>query len=82
MTTITCGVPVWKLQHTDLSTNDKNEVISNSSIFLEFLDCRIKMAQTESPEIHILGSKKVLMDSAYLLENLAREMKKKAERMK
>jgi len=82
LSTITCGNLVWKLEHTDLSTNQQSQVISNSALVLEFLDSRITLAETESPELHTLGSKKVLMDSAYLLENLAREMKKKAEQMK
>ncbi len=82
MTTIICGSPVWKLEHTDLSTNQQSQVVSNSALVLEFLDTRIKLAKTESPELHTLGSKKVLMDSAYFLENLAREMKKKAEEMR
>ena len=82
MSTVICGNPRWYMEHTELSVEPSGEVNSKSCIVLEFLDCKVKIARTSSAENHVLGSKKVLMDSAYLLENIVKDMKKKAENMK
>lgn len=72
----------WRLMHEDLNVTDDNKIISRSFIVFEHENVKVKFADTLIPEEHVLGSKKVLMDSAYKLEDIARQMKKKAEDMK
>ncbi len=69
----------WKLRHLNTFAEETGEVKSRSTILLEFLDATCVIADTEKLENHVLGSKKVLVDAAYKLEALAREMKKKAD---
>lgn len=72
----------WRLMHEDVNATENNKIVSRSYIVFEHDDARIKLADTITPEDHNLGSKKVLMDTAYKLEDLARQMKKKADSLK
>jgi hypothetical protein len=72
----------WKLRHLDTFAEETGEVKSRSTVLLEFLDATCTIADTGEPENHTLGSKKVLMDAAYRLEELAREMKNRADRIR
>lgn len=69
----------WRLMHEDVEVLNNSEIVSKSSIIFEHDDIKIKLADTIVSENHILGSKKVLIDTAYKLEELARQMKKKAD---
>ena len=72
----------WRLRHQDVYAEETGEIKSRSTVLLEFLDATCIIADTVEAENHTLGSKKVLMDAAYMLEDLARQMKKKAETLK
>ena len=72
----------WRLTHQDVYAEDTREIKSRSTVLLEFIDATCAITDTVEAENHILGSKKVLMDAAYKLEDLARQMKKKAETLK
>jgi len=69
----------WRLIHKDVAVDENSKINSKSSIVFEHDGNKIKIADTLVSENHVLGSKKVLMDAAYKLEDLARQMKKKAE---
>jgi len=69
----------WKLLHEDVAVTNDSSVTSKSCVILEHDGVKVKLTDTVVPENHTLGSKKVLMDAAYKLEDLARQMKKKAE---
>jgi hypothetical protein len=69
----------WRLTHEDVEVLNNSEIVSKSSIMFEHDNVKIKLADTIVSENHILGSKKVLVDAAYKLEELARQMKKKAD---
>lgn len=69
----------WRLLHEDVVVDENSKISSKSSIVFEHDGVKLKLADTVVPENHVLGSKKVLMDAAYKLEDLARQMKKKAE---
>lgn len=69
----------WKLIHEDVTVDDDSKINSKSSVIFEHDGVKIKLTDTVVSQNHVLGSKKVLMDAAYKLEDLARQMKKKAE---
>jgi hypothetical protein len=69
----------WKLIHEDVMVDENSKINSKSSVMFEHEGIRIKLTDTVVPENHVLGSRKVLMDAAYKLEDMARQMKKKAE---
>ena len=69
----------WRLIHEDVCVDENSKINSRSSILFEHEGTKVKLTDTVVPENHILGSKKVLMDAAYKLEEMARQMKKKAE---
>jgi hypothetical protein len=69
----------WKLMHEDVEILDNSEVVSRTSIIFEHEGIKTKIADTVTIEKHILGTKKVLVDTAYKLQELSRQMLKKAE---
>jgi hypothetical protein len=69
----------WRLMHEDVQVLENSQIVSKSSVVFEHDGIKVKLADTATPENHVLGSKKVLVDTAYKLEELARQMKKKAE---
>ena len=71
----------WTIGHTDVAVNSESEAVSNSTVFIHQDGVTIKLAATPKPEKHILGAKRALVDSANILENMAREMKKRADKL-
>lgn len=71
----------WKLVHDNLAVNAVSGVVSKSSILFNHNGIEVKIADTNSAVDHALGAKKVLVDTAYRFEELAREMKKKADKL-
>jgi hypothetical protein len=71
----------WKLVHEDV-TLEESKVLSRSTVYLCDNDTTMLLAGISEPEEHILGAKKVLVDSANLLKRLAREMESKADKLK
>lgn len=73
---------MWRLVHEDLSVNpEDSEILSRSSVIFEHDGVTMKLADTVLQENHVLGAKKVLVDTAYRLEDLARQMKSKADKL-
>jgi hypothetical protein len=72
----------WQLMHDEVSVTELSEVLSRSSIIFEHEGIEIKLADTMIPENHMLGSKKILVDTAYKLEHIARQMKSMADSLK
>lgn len=73
----------WRLMHEQVEVEPStNEAKSRSYVFLELDGVRMKLADTVSPESHVLGSKKVLVDSAYRLQDIARQLLSKADKIK
>jgi hypothetical protein len=73
----------WTLTHEDLEIEPStNEAQSRSYVYLDIDGTKVKISDTVIPQNHILGSKKALMDAAYKLQNLSRQMISKAEKIK
>ena len=71
----------WKLVHEDVSVNENSEINSRSCIIFEHNGTEIRLADTNVSENHVFGAKKVLLDTAYQFEKLARQMKSKADKI-
>jgi hypothetical protein len=69
----------WKLIHEDVDVLDNSEVVSRTSIIFEHEGTKTKIGDTLTVQNHLLGTKQVLVDTAYELQNLARQMLKKAD---
>jgi len=73
----------WRLMHEQVEVEPlTNEAQSRSYVYLEVDNVKVKLADTLVPENHVLGSKKVLVDSAYKLQDIARQLLSKAEKIK
>jgi hypothetical protein len=72
----------WNLRHTNVFVNDTGNTIKcNCQIDFKTDTVQITIANTKQVVDYRLGSKKILMDTAYRFEEMAREMKKKAEQI-
>ncbi len=72
----------WYLTHQDLTIKqDTSEVLSKTKLIFVHDGKEIVLAELSEPENHALGSKKVLVDTAYKLQKLAHEMLSKAEKV-
>ena len=73
----------WRLMHEQVEVEPlTNEAQSRSYVFLEVEGTRIMLADTVVPKSHVLGSKDVLVSAAYKLQDLARQMLSKADKIK
>lgn len=72
----------WQLVHSDVAVTDDSGVISKSYIVIEKDGTQFQMGKILTAEDHILGSKRVLIDTANTLKRLAREMESKADRLR
>jgi hypothetical protein len=72
----------WRLEHSEVALGQGSEVLSKSTIYFEHNGQVIELISTEKPENHVLGAKRVLVDTANQLENLARDMKKRADSLR
>lgn len=73
----------WRLTHEQVEVEPlTNEAQSRSYVYLEHDGVKMKLADTLTQESHVLGSKKVLVDSAYKLQDIARQLLNKAEKIK
>lgn len=73
---------IWRLIHENVSVvPETSEIVSKSSLIFEHDGFEVVLAQTDDTENHILGSKKVLVDTANALKKIAREMENKADRL-
>lgn len=71
----------WKLVHSNVEVLADSGIVSRSQINFSHNNTQITIADTNTVENHILGSKKVLLDTAYKLEEMARQMKNKADKL-
>jgi hypothetical protein len=72
----------WKLMHEDVEVLESSEVVSRTSIIFEHDGTKTKIGDNMIVENHMLGTKRVLVDTAYKLQDLAREMLRKADSLK
>lgn len=72
----------WQLVHNDVAITSDSGVVSKSYIVIEKDGVQFQMGKILTIEDHILGSKRVLVDTANTLKRLAREMESKADRLK
>lgn len=71
----------WKLVHQDVGVTDNSNIVSRSRIDLLIDTVQVTIADTVTVEQHVAGTKKILMDTAYRLEEMARQMKSKAQKI-
>jgi hypothetical protein len=72
----------WYLTHQEVTVKpDTSEVLSKAKLVLVHNGVEIVLAELVEPENHALGSKKVLVDTAYKLQKLAHEMLNKADKV-
>jgi hypothetical protein len=72
----------WQLVHTDVAVTDDSSIISKSYIVLEKDGIKFEVGKILTPENHVLGTKRTLVDTANMLKRLAHEMENKADRLK
>lgn len=72
----------WHLVHSDVGVTDTSDIVSKSHIIIERDGTKFELGKIDELEDHILGSKRVLVDTANMLKRLAHEMESKADRMK
>lgn len=70
----------WQIKHTDIKDID-SEIHSKSSIFLEQEGISIEIMKCKEPELHHLGARRVLVDTAHMLRRLAHEMENRADKL-
>jgi len=72
----------WYLTHQEVTVKpDTSEVLSKAKLVFVHNGVEIVLAELVEPENHALGSKKVLVDTAYKLQKLAHEMLNKADKV-
>ena len=71
----------WKIIHEDVAVNSDSSVLSKSYIVLEKDGISIKIGKLEKNEEHVLGAKRVLVDTANMLRRLAHQMENKADKL-
>lgn len=73
----------WRLMHEQVEVEPlTNEAQSRSYVFLEIEGTRVMLTDTVVPKNHVLGSKDVLVSAAYKLQDVARQMLSKADKIK
>lgn len=72
----------WHLVHSDVAATGDSGIVSKSHIVLENDGVRFEIGKLENSEVHILGAKRVLVDTANALKRLAHEMENKADRLR
>lgn len=72
----------WHLVHNDVAVTSDSGIISKSHIILEKDEIQFEIGKIDKLEDHILGAKRVLVDTANMLKRLAHEMENKADRLK
>lgn len=71
----------WKLVHEDIGITTESKIVSKTYLIIEKDGIEIKMGELDIQEEHVLGSKRVLVDTASLLRRLAHEMENKADKL-
>jgi hypothetical protein len=72
----------WHLVHSGVAVTSDSGIVSKSHIVLESDGNRFEIGKLDDAEVHILGAKRVLVDTANMLKRLAHEMENKADRLK
>jgi hypothetical protein len=70
----------WCIKHTDVTAQD-SEIHSKSHIFLEHDGLSMEIMSCKEPELHHLGARRVLVDTAHMLRRLAHEMENRADKL-
>lgn len=72
----------WRLVHSDIAATSDSGIISKSHILIEKDGTQFELGKLDIPEVHVLGAKRVLVDTANMLKRLAHEMESKADRIR
>jgi hypothetical protein len=72
----------WQLVHSDIAVTSDSSIVSKSHIVIERDGVQFELGRLDAPEVHVLGAKRVLVDTANMLKRLAHEMENKADRLK
>ena len=72
----------WHLVHSDVAVTSDSGVVSKSHIVIERDGTQFELGRLDAPEVHILGAKRVLIDTANMLKRLAHEMENRADRLR
>lgn len=70
----------WDIKHTDVKAVD-SEIHSKSHIVLEHNGTSMEIMSCIEPELHHLGARRVLVDTAHMLRRLAHEMENRADKL-
>lgn len=73
----------WHFSHSDLSIDDSTTQV-NSKVEVKIVDGdnEIVLYRTATPEEHVVGTKKALVDSGNMLRRIGLEMLRKADKIK
>jgi len=72
----------WRLNHSDVSVDPQtSKAQSRASITIEHEGVEMTIYSSEIVEDHIISTRKALVDSGYLLRNVANELLKKADKI-
>lgn len=71
----------WNLIHEDVSLTTDSGVLSKSYIVLERDGNKFEIGKIDKKEDHILGARRVLVDTANMLKRIAHEMENKADKL-
>jgi hypothetical protein len=73
----------WQLEHHELSRDSDHTVNAFASVYIkDSTGMQMLVSETEESTEYYQASRTVLVDAANKLEQLAREMKSKADRMR
>ena len=70
----------WEIVHSDVKAVN-SEIHSKSHIMLEHNGTTLELMVCKEPELHHLGARRVLVDTANMLKRLAHEMENKADKV-
>ena len=71
----------WQLVHSDVAVTSDSSIVSKSHIVIERDGVQFELGRLDAPEVHVLGAKRVLVDTANMLRHLAHEMENKADKL-
>lgn len=72
----------WRFDHFDLSVDEQSsKVQSTTTVKIENGGVEMTLYVSDTPEEHVVGTRKALVDSGNLLRRIGLEMLRKAEKI-
>lgn len=72
----------WRFSHSDLSVDEATTKIkSSTTVKIELDGVEITLYTSVTPEEHVVGTRKALVDSGNMLRRIGLEMLRKAEKI-